>query len=135
MKRKPTEIGKILRKLRVDSGETAGVMAGNLGITPAYLSAIELGKRRMTEEIQTQIIFMYELSADDRETITRASADKPMKLDLLGATAAQIETARLFAKWFRKLDSETLQQIFFCISTDITRKQPASDKKFQDRKQ
>lgn len=135
MKRQPTEIGKILRKLRADKGETAKDMAKKLGITASYLSAIELGKRRMTEEIQTQIIFMYELSADDRKTITRASADKPLKLDLLGATAAQIEVARLFAKWFRKLDSETLQQIAFFISMDITRKQPASEKKFQDRKQ
>ena len=115
MKRKPTEIGKILRKLRVDAGETAGVMAEKLGVTASYLSAIELGKRRMTEEIQTQIVFLYELSADERETITRASADKPLKLDILGATAEQIEAARLFAKWFRKLDSETLEIIAFFI--------------------
>ena len=127
MKRKPNEIGKILRKLRIESGETAGVMAGKLGITASYLSAIELGKRRMTEEIQTQIVFMYELSADDRETITRTSADKPLKLDLLGATAAQIEVARLFAKWFRKLDPETLRQISFFIMSDITRKQKPSE--------
>lgn len=134
MKRKPNEIGKILRKLRVDKGETAKDMAKKLGITASYLSAIELGKRRMIEEIQTQIVFMYELSADDRETIARASADKPLKLDLPGATAAQIEVARLFAKWFRTLDSETLQQIAFFISMDITRQQLVSDKKSQDRK-
>lgn len=134
MKREITEIGKILRKLRVDCGETARDMAKKLGITASYLSAIELGKRRMTEEIQTQIVFLYELSADDRKTITRASADKPLKLDLLGATAEQIEAARLFSKWFRKLDSETLQMIAFFISMDITRKQLTSDKKFQDRK-
>ena len=135
MKRKPNEIGKILRKLRVDAGETAGDMAEKLGVTASYLSAIELGKRRMTKQVSDNIIFLYELSGTDREQIILALVNGKLKLDLNGATASQINAARMFAGHFRDLDQETLQQIIFFISMDITRKQPASDKKFQDRKQ
>jgi transcriptional regulator with XRE-family HTH domain len=115
MKRKPTEIGKILRKLRADAGETAGVMAGKLGVTASYLSAIELGKRRMTKSVADQIIFLYDLSGQDREQIMSESVNGKLKLDLHGATAAQINTARMFAEHFRDLDLGTLFKIELLI--------------------
>ena len=40
-----TEIGKFLRVLRAECGESAKVMAEKLKVSPAYLSAVELGKR------------------------------------------------------------------------------------------
>ena len=40
-----TNFGKFLRKLRIDNNEFLKDMAARLGVTVAYLSAIEHGKR------------------------------------------------------------------------------------------
>lgn len=114
MKRQPNEIGKVLRKLRVDWGETAGVMAGKLGITPAYLSAIELGKRRMTRKLAKSIFYAYRLSGKDMAKIRSAYMGK-LAINLCGCNDQQINTAIRFVKSFRKLDRDTLIEIEILI--------------------
>ena len=44
-----TVFGKYLRKMRIDCSEILGKMAGRLGISAAYLSAIENGCREIPE--------------------------------------------------------------------------------------
>ena len=43
-----TELGKHLRKIRIDHGEILKNMADKLGVTSSFLSAVEIGKRNMT---------------------------------------------------------------------------------------
>ncbi len=38
-------LGRELRKLRIDRGEIIKTMAENLGYSPSYLSAIEMGSQ------------------------------------------------------------------------------------------
>ncbi|WP_139559501.1 helix-turn-helix transcriptional regulator [Methylotetracoccus oryzae] len=42
-----TEYGKLVRKLRIDAERTTKNMADALGVTPAYLSALETGKKNI----------------------------------------------------------------------------------------
>ena len=42
-----TEFGKFLRKIRIDRQELLRDMAGTLGVSVAYLSAVENGKRNV----------------------------------------------------------------------------------------
>lgn len=114
MKRKPNEIGKILRKMRVDAGETAGVMAGKLGVTASYLSAIELGKRRMTLKLAERIFCAYRLPGKDMAKIRSAYMGN-LAINLCGCNDRQIETAISFVKSFRKLDRDTLFKIELLI--------------------
>ena len=44
-----TSIGRFLRKLRIDNGEILKDMAEALGGSSAFLSAVENGKKKMTE--------------------------------------------------------------------------------------
>jgi hypothetical protein len=44
-----TDYGKIVRKARVDAGITMAQMAISMGVSPAYLSAMECGKRNVSE--------------------------------------------------------------------------------------
>ena len=62
MKAMITEFGKELRKMRIDAGEVLKDMATKLGITSSYLSAIEVGKRTVSERILTNIQEKYTLS-------------------------------------------------------------------------
>ena len=44
-----TSLGKFLRKLRIDIGETLRDMADKLSVSSAFLSAVENGKKKMPE--------------------------------------------------------------------------------------
>ena len=50
-----TEFGKAIRKARIESGDTLRVMAKSLEITPAFLSAIEHGKKKVPPYLVVRI--------------------------------------------------------------------------------
>nr|RFO49039.1 XRE family transcriptional regulator [Haemophilus influenzae] len=49
------DFGKIIRKARIDTGETLSTMAKALGKTVSFLSAIETGVKKIPMEIVPQI--------------------------------------------------------------------------------
>ena len=51
-----TEIGKFLRRYRIDNGLLLKDMAGKVGVTSAYLSAVENGKKRPRQQSLTKLI-------------------------------------------------------------------------------
>lgn len=57
-----TEFGKFCRKLRIDHNETQQDIANYLGVTTAYLSTVEHGKRNISEKIVDKLISRYNLS-------------------------------------------------------------------------
>jgi len=56
-----TPFGKICRHLRLERGEKMADMASRLGVTAAYLSSIELGKRRVPVSFPRKICEVYGL--------------------------------------------------------------------------
>ena len=56
-----TRLGKLLRKIRIDRDEYMKNMAERLGITSAYLSAIENGKRNMGNALLEKLAEVYSL--------------------------------------------------------------------------
>lgn len=43
-----TEYGKLVRKARIDAGITMLKMADSMGVSPSYLSATEVGKKKVS---------------------------------------------------------------------------------------
>jgi transcriptional regulator with XRE-family HTH domain len=62
-----TEFGKILRIIRVNSEDSMRNMAEKIGISAAYLSAIENGKRQIPDSIYDSICKAYPLSEKDKK--------------------------------------------------------------------
>ncbi len=113
MQSNTTELGKELRKLRIDRAETLGDMADKLGITSSYLSAIEKGKRPAPNGLSDTISDLYGLGADVRARLACA-ADKTVqavKLALDGASDPKREAALCFARSFDDLDDETAESV------------------------
>jgi transcriptional regulator with XRE-family HTH domain len=113
MKGTTTELGKSLRKLRIDVGETLGDMADRLGITSSYLSAIEKGKRPAPAGLVEKIADLYSLSKEMRDSLA-AAADKTLKsvkVDLDGASDPKRDAALCFARSFEDLDDETAKSV------------------------
>ncbi len=113
MKATITEFGKELRKMRIDAGEVLKEMADKLGITSSYLSAIEVGKRMVSEKVLTDIQRNYNLPEEKMLKLRLAvEQDKPkVEINLKDATPVQRATALAFARTFHDLDHGTLEKI------------------------
>ncbi|WP_019218667.1 helix-turn-helix transcriptional regulator [Bartonella florencae] len=74
-----TSFGKILRKLRVDHSERLLDMAKKLGISVAFLSSVEIGKKSVPVGMEDKITELYAL---DQETacLLRKKADSCRKI-------------------------------------------------------
>lgn len=110
-----TAFGKILRKLRIDYSEVLGTMAKRLGISPAYLSAIENNGRDIPEDFITKIANEYNLNESQINELEEAKAQTS------GAVAVQfknqkteqnyVQAAVMFARDFSKLTSTQVEQL------------------------
>ena len=67
-----TKFGKILRIIRMNTGDNAENMAKKLYISQSYLYLIENGKRRIPVDIERNIINAYQISESERKALHRA---------------------------------------------------------------
>lgn len=72
---KITEFGKFLRKLRIEKDELLKDMAENLGVTASYLSAVEIGKRKIPKEWEFKIVNAYNLDENQASNLNRSILD------------------------------------------------------------
>lgn len=110
-----TAFGKILRKLRIDYSEVLGTMAKRLGISSAYLSAIENNGRDIPEDFIAKIANEYNLNESQINELEEAKAQTR------GAVAVQFENQKteqnyvqaavMFARDFSKLTSTQVEQL------------------------
>lgn len=56
-----TAFGRIVRKYRIDAGVTASDMAEKLGVSLSYLSAVEFGKKKLTQSFTEKVIDYFKV--------------------------------------------------------------------------
>ena len=107
-----TEIGKFLKKLRIDQGEVLLTMAQKLGVTPSFLSTVELGKKKMPYEWNLKIRSAYRLTPSQEDALDAISAsEKAVILDFGEASPNAKKLAVSFARSFSDLTDEQLDAI------------------------
>lgn len=108
-----TSLGIALRKLRLDRHELLRDMAKKLGVTSAFLSAVETGKKKAPTYLADKICELYELDGRERqEILTAAELSKgEVKIDLSNASSAQQEVAVSFAKALSGLTDDDISKI------------------------
>lgn len=79
-----TEFGKLLRIIRINSGDSSKEMARKLSLSSSYLSAIENGKRNIPADIERRLCNAYTLSDMDREKIRKGmmTSSESLKINL-----------------------------------------------------
>ena len=79
-----TEFGKLLRIIRINSGDSAKDMAAKLNMSPSYLSTIENGKRNIPPDMEKLLISAYNLSDRDKDKVRKAmvNSSESVKIDL-----------------------------------------------------
>lgn len=108
-----TEFGKYLRKLRVDRNEVLKDMALKLKVSPSFLSAVEIGKKKIPAGFIERIATLYNLPEEERGALEDIEKDSvpSVKINLLGSGSTQRKVALTFARCFGTLSDGTAQQI------------------------
>ncbi len=108
-----TEFGKELRKIRLDRDELLRDMAEKLGVTVAYLSAVENGNRRIPDNWIYAIANLYNLDDSEvfrlQELAYKESAD--MMINLCNASPEQKNLAFSFARRFQNLNKDEVADL------------------------
>ena len=106
-----TEFGKVLRIIRINSGDSAKDMAEKLNISASYLSAIENGKRNIPVELENEIINVYNLSAKEKEKLLHAMSESAEGVKIDMSTIQKSRRQVIFALAKYDLDDATIQQL------------------------
>lgn len=106
-----TPFGRRVRELRQERGITQKEMAKALGVTPAYLSALEHGKRGTPRWMLIQeIIGFFGIiwdEADELETLALLS-DPRITVDTSGLSPTATELVNLLASGIDRLSEEQM---------------------------
>ncbi len=83
-----TEIGKELRKIRVDNDENIKAMASKLDMSISYLSSIETGNRTIPDDLVERVVKIYNLDRKKEEVLRNAeiNSSKKINIDLSNVT-------------------------------------------------
>lgn len=108
------EFGKFTRKLRIDRDELLKDMAHKLNVTPAYLSAVEIGKRKIPANWVSAIAKIYNLTKEQLSDLKKAYVQScdALNLDLKEANKKQKNIAFEFIEGFSRLDDNDLDELY-----------------------
>ena len=109
-----TSLGQFLRKLRLENGEILRTMAEKLGVTSAFLSAVENGKKKMPLSWYEKLPLLYTFSEQQQDALKKAVMESSdvVELSLHNVPFGRRDLAISFARRFDSLDEETSQMIF-----------------------
>jgi transcriptional regulator with XRE-family HTH domain len=109
-----TPFGKKIREMRAERGIALKNMAHTIGVSPAYLSALEHGHRgQPTFYLVQRIIGFFNIIWDEAEELERlARLSHPRaQIDTAGLPEQATELANLLAQHVRKLETEDLDAL------------------------
>lgn len=107
-----TDLGKELRKVRLDLGITLFDMASEAGISTAMLSSIETGKKAAPEGFVDQLARLYPLvkarKAEFQRLADRTKKEVRLQLD---TREDATELAVAFARNFKQLSDDQIKDM------------------------
>lgn len=108
-----TVVGKFLRKLRIDRGEILFDMAKGLGVSSAFLSAVENGKKKMPDAWIPKLQALYSLSSSQIAELKDAviETNSIVELNISNASDQNRQLALMFARRFDSLDDDTSKKL------------------------
>lgn len=116
-----TEIGKFLRKARIDHGWLLKDMAEGVGISAAHLSTIETGKRQITQDLVHRLgaFLGLEPGTPDFSRLETAAllSRGQVEIETRGMSSKHQETALAFSRQFNEMKSSDLDRILQVLNS------------------
>ncbi len=119
-----TPLGERIRALRRERGLTQKEMAAALGVSAAYLSALEHGRRGVpTWTLIQKIIGYFNIIWDDAEELQRlAAASHPrLRIDTSGLSPAATELVNLLGAGIGSLAEEDVRRLAAIVREALAR--------------
>ena len=116
-----TPFGEKLRQLRAEKGINQAELAKILDVSPAYLSALEHGKKGAPSFLLVQKAIQYfGLIWDDAEEFLQTARHSRPKItiDTAGLTAPATLVANLLADKISRLDDDKLEKMRHILEED-----------------
>lgn len=108
-----TKFGVFMRKIRSEHGDSLRTMAAKLGVTPAFINSLEIGKKQIPLDYVDKIAEIYSLSpAQKRELsdVVYASNEK-IVLSLKDFSDKQVELSLAFARKIKDNDKDFIESL------------------------
>lgn len=106
-----TDLGKILRIIRINTGDSMRNMAEKLKLSVSYLSAIENGKRNVPSDFEDKIVSNYTLSKKDTENLREAISKTTGIVKVNITELSDKQKKILYALSKDKIDNDTLEEL------------------------
>lgn len=112
------ELGRELKKLRIDEGLTLMEMAHKLGYSSAFLSSIENGKKRIPDAFLNQLVTAFARAKEEknRYEILINKARKEVIVELKNASFKDAELATALARGFNQLSEAQKETILKTVN-------------------
>ena len=115
-----TAFGKFCRKLRIDRCQILLDMGEYLQVSPAFLSAVENGKKNIPAQWRDKIVKAYKLSEEKSLELMDAinKSKTEIRINLSKHSEHERHLAKAFAREFCSLNSEQKKEIFKMLSAE-----------------
>lgn len=111
---KLTPFGRAVRNGRMEIGARLKDMADFLQVSSAYLSAVETGAKKLTDDLLDGVLSYFRQHSLDVTPIQRAAyqSQEEVTLDLGNTSAETREVIAAFARRFPDMDDEKVRKFF-----------------------
>ncbi|HAO42710.1 MAG TPA: hypothetical protein DCR53_19450 [Afipia sp.] len=116
MRDRLTAFGSQCRKFRIQYNLSMGDQAKGLGFSVAYISAIELGKRKIPENYISDLAYWMSLSAPDKDLLEKLAIGDQRTIEVQPKNTEQALLADEFAKSVSRLPAEAVKFLRECLS-------------------
>jgi transcriptional regulator with XRE-family HTH domain len=124
-----TPFGERVRRLRRERGLLLKDMAAHLGVSSAYLSALERGERgKPTWTLIQGVIHYFNIIWDEADELARLAdlSDPRVKIDTAGAGASATLLANRLSREIGGLSEDEIAQVLQVLDTALERNRRSS---------
>ncbi len=124
-----TRIGDFLRNIRMNRRQLLKDMAELLGVSSAFLSAVENGKKIVPDSWYSILEKNYDLSENDMDRLREAAMEsqKAVSLNIRNSSECNRQLAVSFARKFDDIDEVTSHRIMELLKEVKKRKKEKKD--------
>lgn len=113
-----SELGKEIRKLRVDRGERLLDMGRRLKKSASFISAIEVGSKAPPQRFAEELIREYALTGEQASRVLQLADEARDSFEIRPNTRAGRDTAAMFARRINDLSADELEKIFAILENE-----------------
>ena len=116
-----TPFGKTVRKLRIDKGELLKDLAEAIGVSSAFLSSMETGRKPIPVKVVEHIADHYSLEGKKRDELFKQGSESRVEINigLDGVGLRKRELATAFSRKFDELSTEEVAKLLLVLRGEM----------------